>query len=109
MALTDKKCVPCEGAVQPFTEAQIKEYLAELKTEWQVIDGKKIQKKFKFKDFKDAVAFVNKVAELAEKEGHHPDIRIFGWNNVEIELFTHAISGLSENDFILASKIEGIR
>lgn len=104
--LTDKKCVPCEGGVQPFTGPQIKDYLAELKTEWQVIDGKKIQKKFKFKDFKEAIAFVNKIAELAEKEQHHPDIRVFGYKNVEIELSTHAIGGLSENDFILAAKIE---
>ena len=113
MALTDKKCVPCEGGVQPFTEAQTKEYLSQLNpsntlgpSEWEVFGAKKIKRQFKFKDFKEAVAFVNKVAELAEQEGHHPDIKIFGYNKVEIELSTHAIGGLSENDFILASKIE---
>ncbi len=108
MALTEKKCVPCEGGAQPFTEAQIKEYLSQLKPGWEVLDNKKIKKQFKFKDFKEAIAFVNKVADLAEEEGHHPDIRIFGYKNVEIELSTHAISGLSENDFILAAKIESL-
>ena len=105
--LIEKKCVPCDRRVQPFTETQIKEYLSQLKTEWEVLDNKKIKKQFKFKNFKDAIAFVNKVAELAEQEGHHPDITI-NYNRVTIELFTHAIGGLSENDFILAAKIEQI-
>lgn len=104
--LLHKTCMPCEGGVQPFTEAQIKEYISQLKTEWEVVENKKIRRKFKFKDFKEAIAFVNKVAEIAEQEGHHPDMRVFGWNKVEIELSTHAIGGLSENDFILAAKIE---
>jgi len=103
--LIEKKCVPCEGGMQPFTEAQIKEYLSQLKTEWEVLDTKKIHKKFKFKDFKETIAFVNKVADLAEQEGHHPDITI-NYNRITIELFTHSIGGLSENDFILAAKIE---
>ncbi|OHA68641.1 MAG: 4a-hydroxytetrahydrobiopterin dehydratase [Candidatus Wildermuthbacteria bacterium RIFCSPLOWO2_01_FULL_47_18] len=105
MALTDKKCVPCEGGVQPFTESQINDYLAQLKTEWEVVAFIKIKKQFKFKDFKEAMAFVNKIAEIAEKEGHHPDITI-NYNRVTIELSTHSIGGLSENDFILAAKIE---
>ena len=124
--LTDKKCVPCEGGIQPFTEAQITEYLAQLNpsntsgpSEWEacpveprsglygVVDGKgmKIKRHFKFKDFTEAIAFVNKVAQIAEQEGHHPDITI-NYNKVTIELWTHSIGGLSENDFILASKIE---
>ena len=105
MALTDKKCVTCEGGVQPFTESQINDYLAQLKTEWEVVAFIKIKKQFKFKDFKEAMAFVNKIAEIAEKEGHHPDITI-NYNRVTIELSTHSIGGLSENDFILAAKIE---
>lgn len=104
--LLHKKCVPCEGGVQPFTEAQIKEYVAQLKTEWEVFELRKITKTFKFKDFKEAIAFINKVATVAEQENHHPDMKVFGWNKVEIELSTHAIKGLSENDFILAAKIE---
>lgn len=110
--LTERKCVPCEGGVQPFTAAQINGYLSQINPStgsgqgWEVLDTKKIHKKFRFKDFREAIVFVNKIAELAEQEGHHPDIRIFGYKNVEIELSTHAISGLSENDFILAAKIE---
>ncbi|TSC56285.1 MAG: pterin-4a-carbinolamine dehydratase [Parcubacteria group bacterium Greene0714_21] len=119
--LIEKKCVPCEarhstvpgeGGAQPFTVSQIRDYLVQLnpstssEQEWEVLDDKKIKKQFKFKNFKEAIAFVNKVAELAEQEGHHPDVRIFGYKNVEIELSTHAINGLSENDFILAAKIE---
>lgn len=110
-SLIEKKCVPCEGGVQPFTAAQIKEYVSQLKTEWRIIYEKLGQnpiltKQFKFKNFKEAIAFINKVAQIAEQEGHHPDMKVFGWNKVEIELSTHAIGGLSENDFILAAKIE---
>lgn len=107
--LAEKKCVPCEGGIPPFGAEQIKEYLVQLSSEWEVLDNKKIKKQFKFKNFKEAIAFVNKIAELAEQEGHHPDIRLFGYKNLEIELSTHAIGGLSENDFILAAKIEQLR
>lgn len=106
MALTDKKCGPYEGGVLPFKKEQIQEYLGQLSSVWEVKDDKKITKRFKFKNFKDAMSFVNKIVVLAEGEGHHPDIRLFGYRNVEIELSTHAIGGLSENDFILAAKIE---
>ena len=104
-SLITKKCIPCEGSAQPLQAQAIEEYRSELKLEWEVIDDKKISRLFKFKNFKEAMAFVNKVAQLAEEEGHHPDISI-SWNKVTLELTTHAIGGLSENDFILASKIE---
>jgi len=103
--LIEKKCVPCEGGVQPFNKDQIQEYLAQLSSAWEVKDNRKITKRFKLKDFKEALAFVNKIADLAEQEGHHPDITI-NYNRITIELFTHSIGGLSENDFILAAKIE---
>ena len=90
----------------PFTPKQIHEYKAQLKTRWEVDDNEKLEKQFEFADFKEAMAFVNKVADIAEQEGHHPDIEIFGYNKVKIELSTHAVGGLSENDFILAAKIE---
>lgn len=87
-------------------QSEVAKYLTLLKTPWHVSDeGKKIEKKFKFKDFKESMTFVNKVANLAESEGHHPDIEI-SYNKVEIKLSTHAIGGLSVNDFIMASKIE---
>lgn len=104
--LTKGHCVPCEGGTKPMDEKEIKIYLTLLKTPWTVsTDKKKIEKKFEFKDFKKAMKFVNKVAEIAEGEGHHPDIGIY-YNKVSISLSTHAIKGLSTNDFILASKIE---
>lgn len=105
MSLHDKKCIPCETKIPPMEPTDIEKYLAELKSPWNVVDNKKISQEFKFKDFTEAIAFVNKMAELAESEGHHPDIHIF-YNKVLVEIWTHFIGGLSENDFILASKIE---
>ena len=102
--LLNKKCVPCEGGTLPLTTEEIVKYLPEVPS-WEVSEDKKISREFKLKDFKEAVAFVNKVAELAESEGHHPDIYLHNWNKVRLELSTHAIGGLSENDFILAAKI----
>ena len=107
MDFSTKRCVPCEGGVPPLQEEKIKEYLSYLKTTWEVLDKKKIKKEFKFKNFTEAMKFVNSVADIANGENHHPDISIH-WNKVVIELWTHAIGGLSENDFIVASKIEKI-
>ncbi len=107
MNLLSKKCVPCEGGVPPMSLGEATKNLAEIK-DWRLIDGKKIEKEFKFKDFKEAMSFVNKVADLAESEGHHPDIIVHGWNKVRLELSTHAIGGLSENDFIMAAKADAI-
>lgn len=106
--LTKKHCVPCEGGTNQLKKEEIAKYLTLLKSSWAVLDDKEIQKTFKFKDFLKAIAFVNKVAEIAEGEGHHPDITI-NYNKVKIALSTHAIGGLSTNDFILASKIELVK
>ena len=111
--LLKKKCIPCEAGAEPFTEKQAKDYLAELApsgevgvTDWTLDENmKKISKEYKFKDFIGAMNFVQKVADLAESEGHHPDIHIH-YNRVALDLWTHAIGGLSENDFILAAKID---
>lgn len=105
--LIQKKCVPCEGGVPTLTEEEIKKYMAQLKEGWEILEGIKIKKLFKFKDFKEAIVFVNKVANLSESEGHHPDI-IIHYNEVDIVIWTHSIGGLSENDFILAAKIDNI-
>ena len=103
--LTSKKCVPCEGGVPPLSPEQIELFRTELSDEaWRVSDNKKISKEFRFETFPQAMMFVNMVADLAEHEGHHPDIWI-SYNIVRLELWTHAIGGLSENDFILAAKI----
>lgn len=102
--LASKKCVPCEGGVAPLLKEQADPYLAQV-LGWKLSeDAKKISKNFEFKDFKESMAFVNKVADIAEAEGHHPDIFVF-YNKVSMELWTHAIGGLSENDFIMAAKI----
>lgn len=107
MQLSDKKCVPCEVKIPPMDAETAKRYLAELQLPWELEQGKKIRYQFKFKDFTEAMSFVNKVADIAEAEGHHPDIHFF-YNKVTIELWTHFIGGLHENDFIVASKIEQI-
>ena len=105
--LYQKHCVPCEGTVPAFSKHENLEYLKRV-NEWQLIDDKAIEKILLFKDFKEAIAFINKVADVAEAEGHHPDILLFGWNKIKISLSTHSIDGLSENDFVLASKIDQI-
>lgn len=107
MRLTEKTCVPCEGGVPPLTVEQTKPYLAEV-SGWTVVEnGKKIQRELRFKDFLEAMAFVNRVAELAEAEGHHPDIAI-SYAEVTLRLWTHVAGGLTENDFILAAKIDQV-
>lgn len=101
--LSHKKCVPCEGGVDPMTSAEVSQYLSAM-PEWHLEDGK-IMRQLTFKDFKEALAFINRVGEIAEEEGHHPDINLFSWNHVKFTLYTHAINGLHLNDFILASRI----
>jgi 4a-hydroxytetrahydrobiopterin dehydratase len=107
MDLTKKKCEPCEGGTKPFNKNEAQKYLPLLKTEWELVeeDEFKIRKKYKFETFRQAIDFINKVADLAEKEDHHPNI-FNSYTRVTITLFTHSIGGLSINDFIVASKIE---
>jgi|SRR6185503_9349272 len=104
--IKQKKCVPCEGGVKPLTPDEYGAFLRNELSGWAEREEKYIEKDYKFKDFKEALAFVNKVGAIAEEEGHHPDINLHGWNKVKLTLSTHAIGGLSENDFILASKID---
>ena len=103
--LAQKKCVACEGGAAPLNAIEAEVLLKQVKN-WSLSpDAKKLSKEFKFKNFADALAFVNEVGAIAEQEGHHPDISL-SWGKVFIELTTHAIGGLSENDFILAAKID---
>lgn len=105
--LAQKHCVPCDALTKPFTRQQAESYLPNV-PDWELDDtAQKIKRKFKFADFKEALTFVNKISEIAEAESHHPNLR-FGWGYAAVELSTHAIKGLSENDFILASKINQI-
>lgn len=105
--LTKQKCQPCEGGVAPLTRRQFENYLGQV-PEWAVVDDTKIERSFLFKDFAQALDFINRVGALAESEGHHPDILLHGWNKVKITIWTHAIGGLSLNDFIVAKKIDEI-
>jgi len=103
--ISQKHCVPCEGGAIPLSRQIAEEFMRETPN-WNIAeDSKSIARDFVFKDFKEAMRFVNKVAELAEREGHHPDISV-SWNKVRLVLSTHAIGGLSENDFILAARID---
>lgn len=106
--LRKKKCVPCEGGIPPLTPAQAEGLMTELHDDWMLVDGAHLLvREFRFKDFADAMAFANKIAAIAEEEGHHPDLNI-GWGSVGVELSTHAIGGLSENDYIVAAKIDAL-
>lgn len=107
MELKNRKCVPCEGGIPPLNENQIKAFLSLIDKRWEVVGVKKIVKEYHFVSFKHTMDFVNKVAEIAEQEGHHPDLFI-SYDRCRLELWTHAIKGLSENDFILAAKIDGV-
>lgn len=108
MDLAARKCVPCEGGALPLTRDAAERMLKDIAGWMLWPDGKTISRSFKFKDFAGAFEFATKVAALAEEEGHHPDLLV-SWGRVEIELSTHAIGGLSENDFILAAKIDRIQ
>ncbi|MDB5195486.1 MAG: phhB [Parcubacteria group bacterium] len=105
-SLADKKCVPCEDDGFPaLTKEQASDFLPHVPL-WSINDeATEIHRTFRFKDFKEALAFTNKVGALAEEEGHHPDIQL-GWGKVGIKLTTHSLKGLSENDFVLAAKID---
>ena len=102
--LDQKHCIPCEGGTLPLSEEKAHQLLSELEHGWTLESGK-LAKRFKFHDFREAIEFVNEVANLAEAEGHHPDLTI-NYNRVRVELSTHSIGGLSDNDFIVAAKIE---
>ena len=104
-ALASKKCVPCRGGIAPLSEEKAREYLSGT-AGWSLEEGgTRLKRLFEFEDFKKAMEFVNRVAEVAEEEGHHPDIAIH-WNKVDLVLWTHKIGGLHENDFILAAKVD---
>ena len=106
MELAEKRCVPCRGGVPPLK----REELARLQPQvpgWEVVDDHHLSKSCKFPDFLTALAFVNRVGEVAEQEGHHPDIYL-SWGKVEIRIWTHKINGLTESDFILAAKIDRV-
>lgn len=103
--LAEKKCSACEGETAPLEGEALETITQELGGDWNVVNEHHLEKEFTFKDFKEALAFTNKVGAIAEEEGHHPDIHL-SWGHVRIVLWTHKINGLSESDFILAAKID---
>ncbi len=103
--LASKECIPCKGGVPPLAGKELADLQAALGRDWQVEEGKKLSKVFRFSDFRTALAFTNGVGELAEAQGHHPDIHL-SWGRAKIVIRTHKIDGLTESDFILAAKVE---
>lgn len=103
--LSQKKCVPCRGGLPPLKGKELQAIYEQLANGWKIIDEHHLEKEFTFKNFREALAFTNKVGELAEQEGHHPDIYL-AWGKVKITTWTHKIDGLTESDFILAAKID---
>ena len=106
--LTAKQCVPCRGGVPPLAGAELAARARELGDAWQVVDGHHLERTFPFPDFKSALAFTNRIGELAEAEGHHPDIHL-AWGKVRLTIWTHKIDGLTESDFVLAAKADTLR
>ena len=102
--LADRQCVPCRGGVPPLKGDEIQKFLGEL-TDWQAVNEHQLQKSYPFQNFRETLSFVNRVGELAEEQGHHPDI-CFGWGKADISIWTHKIDGLTESDFVLAAKID---
>ncbi|MFQ5499504.1 MAG: 4a-hydroxytetrahydrobiopterin dehydratase [Candidatus Zixiibacteriota bacterium] len=105
--LARKKCEPCEGGVDPLDRVGFSQYLEHI-PDWSTVDDKMIEREFVFDNFGNALAFVNAAGAIAEEEGHHPNLFLHSWNKVVVSLFTHAIGGLSINDFIVAVKIDRI-
>ena len=102
--LASRECVPCRGGVPPMKGSELQEFARQL-NEWEVVNEHHLRKAYRFGDFKETMDFVIGVGELAEAQGHHPDI-CFGWGKAEITIWTHKIDGLTESDFILAAKID---
>ncbi len=105
--LASKTCVPCRGGVPPMKGAELDRYRAQLPS-WTVVDEHHLEKTFKFPDFKAALAFTNQIGNLAEEQGHHPDI-LLAWGKVNVTIWTHKIDGLTESDFIFAAKIDRLQ
>ena len=105
--LANKQCVPCRGGVAPLKGDIILQLLAELDDGWRVVDEHHLEKQYLFPDFREALQFTNRVGELAEAQGHHPDIYLT-WGKVRLTIWTHKIDGLTESDFVFAVKADGV-
>jgi 4a-hydroxytetrahydrobiopterin dehydratase len=103
--LAKRKCIPCEGGIPKLEPDEVATFLKQLNGAWTVVDGHHLRRNYTFPDFAGALAFVNRVGALAEENGHHPDLSLT-WGKAAIELYTHAVNGLTETDFILAAKVD---
>ena len=106
--LADKRCVPCTQGAEPLKGEELEEKKKELDPDWRVVDEHHLEREYQFEDFRQALEFVNEVGELAELENHHPDICL-SYGKVVLQLWTHKIRGLHDNDFVLAAKIDALR
>ncbi len=104
-ALAEKECVPCKGGVAPLKGQELRKVTSQLDGGWRVVNEHHVEKEYKFKDFRTALDFTNKVGELAEAQGHHPDIYL-SWGKVKLTVWTHKIDGLTESDFVFAAKAD---
>jgi len=104
MSLAEKQCIPCRGGVPPLAGKEL-ENLATQLSGWTVSSGHHLEKNYRFPDFRTALAFVNRAGEVAEEQGHHPELGL-GWGHVDVRIWTHKIDGLTESDFILAAKLD---
>lgn len=107
-ALAQKRCKPCQGGVPPLRGEALHALRSGLSEGWAIVGDRQLEREFSFKDFREALAFTNAVGEVAEAENHHPDIYL-SWGKVRVTLWTHKVNGLTENDFILAAKIDALR
>jgi len=103
--LAHRECVPCRGGIPPLSAERIEELRREISNEWKVVDGHHLEREVKLRNFRQAMALANRVAEIAENQGHHPDLLV-SWGRLKITFFTHAINGLHENDFIMAARVD---
>ena len=105
--LASKQCIPCKGGVPPLKGEALQTLFAQLGNGWEVVNEHHLIKEYKFKNFKEALAFTNRVGDLAEQQGHHPDFYL-AWGRVKLEMWTHKIDGLTESDFVFAAKADKV-
>jgi 4a-hydroxytetrahydrobiopterin dehydratase len=108
VCLVNKSCIPCQGGMPSLDQVAVDKLIAELNSGWQINELGHLYKQYLFDNFMDSVDFANKIAEVSEKEAHHPNLTIT-WGKCDVEIWTHKINGLTESDFILAAKIEAIK
>ena len=103
--LASKTCIPCQGGVPPLSASEVREFRSEINSSWIVVEGHHLEREFEFPNFREALSFANQVGEIAEAEGHHPDLYLT-WGKLRVQIWTHKIDGLTESDFILAAKLD---